>query len=248
MARALEAVWWGPLRPVAEPLFRRALAHHSTVFAGRLAGARFEGGLAHKLGIYEPELQRLLARLIKPGFCVLDVGGHLGFTALLASRLAGPVGTVVVFEPDPENRQQLEANVSANPWARVEVAPLAVSDRSGPVQFDSLSGPQSRLGPASDGPKVQATSLDDWLSGRPDLVPSLVKVDVEGAELQVLEGARQLLQLTRPQVVIEVHDADKEEATRVLLQAHGYAMSLLPQRSRRPPFPRHLHADPVGRS
>lgn len=142
----------------------------------------------------------LLQRLLTPGDVFWDVGANLGFYSLAASGLVGPQGTVVAFEPGPQSWQALMANINLN--RRLNIIPLkmAVAADSGWVTL--YSQPELADGGASIMPRAEpslradlcpATSLDHFrrkFGGKP---PTLVKIDVEGAEAQVLAGGRQLL-------------------------------------------------------
>jgi FkbM family methyltransferase len=169
-----------------------------------LLDPRFDAKFAS--GAVEPELQARLPQLIRRGSVVWDVGAHVGFFALALARVVGPDGHVVAFEADGVNVEALRAAAGRNGLDNVDVRPVAVWSAPGTVEFQARSdsdGGHGAVVEAGRGAKVPATSLD--AEARAHRKPDLVKIDVEGAEEQVLIGARQLLADHRPVVICEVH-------------------------------------------
>lgn len=168
-------------------------------------------------GVHERHLQETLADLLRPGMTFWDVGAHIGFFSLLASRLVTRSGQVEAFEPFPPNQIRLARSIRVNDASNVNVHPLALSSHSGTASFhvnaSSLMGslmPQSGDNPVS----VDCLSVDDAIrSIRP---PQVMKIDAEGAELDVLRGARRLLANERPKVLIELTTNDMLAEIRTL--------------------------------
>jgi FkbM family methyltransferase len=132
---------------------------------------------------------------VSDGDVVLDVGANLGGYTLLFGQWVGPQGTVYGFEPAPEARRGLLRHVTLNGLEdRIVVQPEAMSVAEGTTRFRA-TGPDGdnriahRVEPGID---VPTTSLDAFCR-RHRLKPSLIKLDVEGAELDVLRGARETL-------------------------------------------------------
>jgi FkbM family methyltransferase len=162
-------------------------------------------------GIFEAENTRLLQHLCRPGSHMFDVGANLGLMALPVLRSV-PESKVVSFEPSPNTVEWLRRTVAQSGFGeRWELVEKAVGCNPGPADF-SLSAPTEGL---YDGLKytgrtneartvqVEVTSLDlEWERlGRPPV--SVIKIDVEGGELNVLRGAQELLARTRPFVLSE---------------------------------------------
>jgi len=210
-----------------------------------LGDARFDA--PYWAGDVEPDVQGELTRLVRPGEVAWDVGAHIGFYSCLLARLVGPLGRVVAFEPDEEAAGALEAAAHRNGLAHVEVRRAAVWSRGGSLLFrprvDSVEGFHGSVQP-DGGRVVRATTLDAELAVGP--APALVKIDVEGAEKEVLRRAGRLLREARPAILCEVHLArlgrpELLAAVRGLLESAGYEVCELdPSRS-----PRHLVALPV---
>jgi len=210
-----------------------------------LLDPRFDAKLAS--GEVEPELQARLPGLVRRGAVVWDVGAHVGFFALALARLVGPEGLVVAFEADDVNVDALRAAVQRNRLTNVEIRPVAVWSAPGTVEFerraDAAGATHGAVVDTGSGVSVPATSLDAEAEGR--RLPDFVKIDVEGAEEQVLSGARRLLVEHRPVVVCEVHVSRRghEELlprVRALLEGAGYTVEELDPGRR----PVHLLATP----
>lgn len=165
------------------------------VLTGPLRGAQWivgAGDHSHWLGTYERGVQDLFCRLLRPGWVFYDVGAHAGYHALLASRLVGPSGRVIAFEPHPLNVARLRRHVALNRTSNLQVFAAAVAARSGSGRLmEGGNSYASRLDP--DGPiPVPLTSLDEYAE-QSGVVPDAVKIDVEGSESDVIEGAAGIL-------------------------------------------------------
>jgi FkbM family methyltransferase len=179
-------------------------------------------------GTYEPHMQDCFLRFLRPGSVVYDVGAHLGFHALFCGLVVGPAGRVIAFEPDPVCRQSLSRQVSANPHLPVTVMPYALSDRPGELHFHFRRGSgQSSIHPQGE-LQVEATTIDILVRKDSIPVPGLVKVDVEGHEGAVLEGARETLSRHRPVVLCDYNDGTTLEVVREFLQPLGYNVAAGP--------------------
>jgi FkbM family methyltransferase len=154
-----------------------------------------------------------------------DVGAHVGFYSLMASRRVGRAGRVVAFEPNPRNIAYLRRHVTLNAAPNIEIVEAAVSSRSGWVGFEAPG--DSSMGQVRDDtdPWVPSVSLDAW-SAEHAVFPAVVKIDVEGHELPVLQGATELLSHTRPTIVLSV-GPDSLSACRAVLDTHDYVMNLI---------------------
>lgn len=182
-------------------------------------------------GRFEPEVQRELGALLRPGSVLWDVGANVGAVSLLAARLVGPQGRVVAFEPDPDNVGRLRRNLEANHADNVDVVEAAVGAGEGTAHFQpgDGGGETGRVVTGRDGIEVALTSLDA-AAGKGLPPPDVVKLDVEGLEVDVLRGGRELLGGRRPALVVEVHEAGNEARLREELEPLGYALRRLSRR------------------
>lgn len=173
------------------------------------------------LGFYEHDKQQAIKRFAYPGMVVFDVGANVGFYTLAFSRYAGGEGRVFAFEPDAGNVVQLRRHVALNRLANTVVVQAAVAARTEMVGFTSgESGETGHIGGREY--LVPATSLDAFIASNDIPKPDLVKMDVEGAEASVLEGASALLSSGLAVWLIALHgEAPKRDCFR-LLRAYEY--------------------------
>jgi FkbM family methyltransferase len=177
------------------------------------------------IGHYEREHQQLLARLIGRGDVFFDVGAHVGFYSLMASRRVGSAGRVVAFEPNPRNLGYLRRHVELNKATNIEIVAAAVSSRDGWVGFEAPG--DSSMGQVRDGAgtSVRSVSLDTWAADH-DVLPTVLKIDVEGHEPPVLQGAANIMARMRPAIVLSV-GPQSLNACRAVLDSHGYRMAAI---------------------
>ncbi len=186
------------------------------ILHGAGQGLRFNVAGSHSgfmLGNHEPEVQKLLASVLRPGMVYYDVGANVGFFAMIAARLVGPSGQVVCFEPLPDNARQIEYNARLNGFSNVTVRCEALGGSNRTEVFRTSAEPTwGMLATVGKAPElvtgeipVEVRTLDS-LRGAQDLrPPGLIKMDVEGAEVEALAGALQTLDANRPWLVIELH-------------------------------------------
>lgn len=157
----------------------------------------FEGGQSHELGA-----EKVFHRFLRPGDTVFDIGANIGYYTRLLSRLVGPSGLVCAFEPMPAALSLLEKNSSDLP--NVRVLPLALSDVQGDSDFYvRRRGDRSSLRPGAGAKVVQVrTDTLDHIASEMTQV-CLIKIDVEGLELEVLRGAENIISRHRPVVYFE---------------------------------------------
>ena len=199
------------------------------ILSGPSRGLRWRtGAFDHGcwLGSFEIEKQQLIRDRVREGMTVFDIGAHVGFYTLLLSRAVGDSGNVFAFEPWPANVSDCIAHVQMNHLRNVVVVPAAVGNASGLASFASgKSSSTGGLAQDDTAVRVACFTLDELLATGRFLVPDVIKVDVEGAESQVLEGAQALLRQRAPTWFIALHSADQKQACLRLLADAGYAVS-----------------------
>ncbi len=132
---------------------------------------------------------------------------NMGFTTIFFAQLVGPSGKVIAFEPYPPNANDVRRNVLLNELTNVEVKQAAVGNYTGSAPFlAAFNGSLINKG-SQQSLSVDVVRLDDALRS---VQATLIKIDVEGHELEVLKGAAQILQ-TRPKLDIEVHPFAHED-------------------------------------
>ena len=189
---------------------------------------------------YEKDATGLFERLVEPGMTVLDIGAHVGYYTLLAARGVGRQGRVHAFEPEPDNFALLQKNIQLNGYGQVSAHQCAVANSNGPARLlisaldtgcHSLY-PDSR--PKQDSVEIQVTSLDTFLeeAGWPQV--DLIKLDVEGSELEVLAGMGRCLRQARDlKMLVEfcphvlAFRGSRPEALVEALRAHQFQIHIL---------------------
>jgi FkbM family methyltransferase len=173
----------------------------------------------HGHGTYEPSFYQPFVERIKPGMVILDIGAHVGLFTLGAAKRVGPRGKVYSFEPAPATFELLRRQICLNGWRdRVEAVRCVVSDVVGTVPFYAhgtsmaaslcrenveLLNPERLAAPACRH-DVASVTIDALCLER-KIAPDVVKIDVEGAELRVLRGARNILETGQVVILCEIH-------------------------------------------
>lgn len=146
-------------------------------------------------GTYEPLTQQSFRDVLRPGMTMVDVGAHIGFYTILSARLVGPGGRVHAFEPARENLEYLERNLAHHGLGQVTVHAAAVGRESCLREFHLTRSSDSNgfyahpLAETVETLQVQQRALDDVVSGP----VHALKIDVEGAETEVLDGMTRIL-------------------------------------------------------
>lgn len=220
-----------PLRRLSLRLAPRLMAGESTIRHGPARGLRIDPAGAHPgyaFGTSEQPLQQALVEMLRPGDVFYDVGANVGFFTLLAARLVGPRGAVLAFEPNPRNAEVLRSNVALNGLANVKVFEQAVAETSGRRRFAIAESTASHLADHATDEKttvVDIVSLNDLDAVSGHRPPTVIKFDIEGAEVDALHGAAHVIARHRPAIICEVHGTETE--VRRFLQAAGYRLWML---------------------
>jgi FkbM family methyltransferase len=211
--------------------FRRALPTQvggARIYVSGSAGLKY---LFRPMESVDPTLCNMAKEFVQSGHVVWDVGANVGLFSFAAAHLAGRSGQVFAFEADLWLVQLLQRSVSIQPSTSgpVQIVPTAVANacdlrvfniaaRSRASNFLAGYG-QSQTGGVAERQTVIAVSID-WLAERLPL-PDVLKIDVEGAELEVLEGASDLLKRKGPVIICEVSSEHSKRVTD-LLKRFGY--------------------------
>ncbi len=198
---------------ILRPLYNFALRASATAGLERIINGTDSLRIAPEFRqiteVYEPDVWARVMSAVAPGSVVVDVGAYVGLYTIALAQRTGPSGRVYSFEPDPQNCAVLRKHIELNEVSeRVEVHQLAVGDKDGFVPFTAGRDSQSVIGSNSFiAEAVRMMRLDAILpSDRVDVL----KVDVEGFEEKVLQGAEVLL-------------SDKERKPRVIfMEVHPY--------------------------
>ena len=169
---------------------------------------------------FEEAEWRFVRSFLRKGMTFVDIGAHHGFYTILAAKAVGSEGCVIAFEPSPRERRRLVANLRLNRCKKVKVEPFAASGEEGEAPFFVVGGRQTAFNslrpPAVSAPTqkimVKTLTLDDYLENHRVQRLDFVKIDAEGAELEILMGAQKSLgQKFKPLIMIEASDLRTSE-------------------------------------
>ena len=217
-------------RNAVKELVRNALGSFDVpILSGINRGRRWRiksGVTSCWFGTYEHHESSLLAALIPAGGTVFDVGSHVGYYTLAASRIVGPKGQVVAFEPDPQNLFYLRHHLASNRTANVTVIDRPVGDKHDQVvsfvantEFSYESG--VRDAGEAGGADMRLVSLDQ-VRAEQGVSPDVVKMDIEGFEGAALAGARSVMAERKAAWLISLHGLDQAFDCIGLLRDAGY--------------------------
>jgi FkbM family methyltransferase len=231
--------WSKQVRTAQHRLTRPARNTALPVLRGNGRGLRVrfgESNLSRAARPAEERVENTLIGLLHPGDVVYDIGANIGWYSLLAARCVGPSGRVIAFEPGLANAAYVVGNAETNRLYNVIVVPAAVSDQSGWATFLDIGSLQSRLDKDDDEAQakrragrnamvhgslpVPVLALDAWIAEAGQPPPSIVKIDIEGAEIGALRGMGETLRSAGPTLIIELHGT--RDAVLDLLDGYDY--------------------------
>jgi len=162
-------------------------------------------------GIWEPKTTDYLCSALLPAQVFVDIGANVGYFTLLAARCVGPLGKVLAVEPNPAMTEQLRQNIARSGLTNVVAEVVACSASTGVCRLYT-GGPYNTGRSSLCSRNLQWTASVDVNCVPADILAEkhalpridLVKIDVEGAELEVLRGMRDILKHWRPKIVIEL--------------------------------------------
>jgi FkbM family methyltransferase len=179
---------------------------------------------------HEDKVLAAVARMVRPGDVVYDIGASLGLFALRFARLVGPSGFVYCVEANPVCVYFLGVNLLASSLSNFEIFPVAVSDRAGTAEL-SVNYGNTHLGMLKTGLPatkpghrivVETVTLDGLIEEFGLRPPNLMKMDIEGAEVAAAPGMARTIERHRPILVLELHGRAAAQATLAHLAPAGY--------------------------
>jgi FkbM family methyltransferase len=238
------------LQKAADFLFYNTCHMRPAIVEGRIRGDRFFIQLNDPcqydllLGIHEAEVEQWITSELKDGMIFFDIGANIGYYTLLGSRCVGSSGRVVALEPNPIVAAILRRNTHINSMKNVEIIQGAASRACGNVKLGRVGFSSYASGLYCENPvdwiEVRGYSLDALASELKVPAVDLVKLDVEGAEVETIEGMTKILDVDRPKVLMELHShlgtADLHPAVQKLKNA-GYTIRSISEN--------HVIADPT---
>lgn len=170
------------------------------VLSGPLKGLRWVKGSGvngYWVGTYERKEAKKFAGMVSANDVVFDVGAQAGYYSLIAARKGAKV---YAFEPLRENLEILKRNIALNNLS-VKIYPYAVSDKSGPVLFGRKEGESLLMARIGEGQETKCVTLDEIIK-KESLRPTIIKIDAEGYEDNVLTGARRFIEKYHPKLMV----------------------------------------------
>lgn len=187
----------------------------------------------HSVATLDSELFTAASRIVGPGDNVWDLGSNLAIFAFAAAHLAGPTGSVTAVEADAWLVGVIRRSMRLRPdWARVRLLPAAIAADVGIAEFNiardsraaNFIGEWSDIaGGTREKQHVISISLD-WLAEKVGM-PTAMKIDIEGMELEAFAGGKKVLKDGRHRMYLETADIRRDEATK-LLSGYGYRFFL----------------------
>jgi FkbM family methyltransferase len=184
--------------------------------------------LLHGLSFDPAELEFMLAAL-EPGATAFDVGANVGVYTITAALRVGSTGRVIAIEADEEYLPRLRAGLERNRLENTELIAAAAGDADGEIELiiaadGAFSSVKPLVAYAGSGAtrRIRQRRLDSIWDGACQPAVGFVKIDVEGAEVEVIAGAERLLRECRPALVVEVRPEETEAEVRRRLEALGY--------------------------
>lgn len=220
-------------RGIAYPILRGPLRGYRFIL-GALAGEG--GGGSVYLGMVEPEQTVAFCNTVQQGDVIFDIGANVGYYTLLGAHLAGESGRIVSVEPMIQNICRLNRHLVLNRLNNVFLVTSACSDHVGMSVF--LHGANNAVGHldgigdvnhSTNKMSVVSTVTIDALVDTTKLEPNMIKVDVEGAEYQVLLGAANTLTRLKPKLYLSIHSQSLYVKCNELLSTYGYDCTPLHQ-------------------
>jgi len=223
---------------------RKSLSHRTvTIYSGAGKGLKFNSGASNPdsaTGLYELPVQRVLADYLRNDDVFYDIGANIGFFSCIGARLVGESGHVYAFEPVVKNVNAIRRNVKLNRFDNVTIIEKAVGRSNGKAQLlltkntgghtlASAGAPHNVI----DTQTVGVVSVDSLVSTKAIEPPSVVKIDVEGAEVDVLSGMANTIKIYRPIIIYEIDDEDihaykqKQENIELHLKRYEYRIEPL---------------------
>lgn len=238
---------------IRKTVAKKSIADWHIIESGNLKSREiFVDGTLHKEfveGNYDQFFSNYLSKLDLRGKVVFEVGAHIGYHAMQFAQLVGESGTVHAFEPNTFNRERLQLNLTKNPDLAkiIKLYDVAVSDCEGQIEFNFSSNVDDGKSSGSfirgahtpyqedfyDGigfekVTVKTVSLDHVSSLlNIENVPYLIKIDVEGAENFVLQGAVNTIEKYKPIILMEIHSIYNMFKTCEFFYSQNYKIELL---------------------
>lgn len=189
------------------------------------------GRSIYRTGVWEPEMTAMARAKIQPGWHILDIGAHIGYYTLLFGSQCGPEGRVAAFEPEKGAYLHLDENIGLNGMQNIRPFRIALSNHRGhAVMKPENRGLMLQDQEADSDSTAEMIPFDEFWPQLGWSRLDLVKIDVEGAEIDILRGMEKVLEKYHPHLFVEIHPlhlkkvfhSSASEVLRLLTERHHY--------------------------
>jgi FkbM family methyltransferase len=225
---------------------------HRRILRGLPSGYRIflspAENLAYLVGTAEPHLQKAIKDYVAIGDTVYDIGANIGYVSLALAKRVGLTGSVIAFEPVPRNIDMFRKSIEVNRLKNICLLDVAASTRSGEAviriaeNFATASLVWHRNVRSAQEFVIRTVVVDELVETGKIGKPRFVKIDVEGAEAEVLEGMRRTIAAARPVLFVECSDLGRDK-TWNLLRGLGYRCQSATDRKWVDDFEKYRHSD-----
>jgi FkbM family methyltransferase len=194
--------------------------------SGPLEGRKWKAssGIRFIKGTYEPKNVDAIQKTVQPDDVAYDVGAHVGYFSVLMGDIVGSSGKVIAFEPRGLNLAYLQKHVSVNNCQNIEIVSKALGDHSGHAKLETRTGSGTGYVSETGNEEIEITSIDELVGSGALPAPTFLKIDVEGGEMAVLRGARNVIEKQRPRMILATHGDAIDAECRALLSEWNYVM------------------------
>jgi FkbM family methyltransferase len=173
---------------------------------------------------WEPHIEAVFKQYVNPGDTVIDIGGHIGTHSINLSRLVGATGTVHVFEPQSKLYTELSVNTAINSCNNVKAYRFALGQEEKTVEIvHPCSTNEGMACIGQGGEKVTMKRLDDFGINN----VSLIKIDIEGHEIEAIKGGLETIKKSKPVIIVEVFRGPECDERLMYLRSLGYQVTHL---------------------
>ncbi|MDZ7962632.1 MAG: FkbM family methyltransferase [Aulosira sp. DedQUE10] len=203
-----------------------------SILKGPLKGYRYvvndNSGWASIYGGWEPSAQEIYHQLLKKGQVVYDLGANTGIHSAIFAKLVGIKGKVFAFEPLKDNIKELKSIKDLNHIDNIHIIDKAISNKTGVTSLKignhnkqgSLVGIGCETG---DEIKIEMTTIDNLIEDGLDL-PDFIKIDIEGAESDALQGFTNSINKSYPSFAIDLHTPEQDIKVGKFFKEYGYKL------------------------
>lgn len=174
-------------------------------------------------GKFEEYKTQAFLEQFKKGSVFFDIGAHIGYFSAIACSINGNSGHVYAFEPRPDNARFFLEHMRLNGFSNFTLTQAAVAANEGQAKFNANTGTATGHLSEKGNLTVKVVSIDRLVSEKKLPAPDFIKIDVEGGEIKVLEGCREVISTHKPKLLIATHGPE----------THAYVLNFLSERSYR---------------